>query len=279
MRRLVLVLAVVLATSGLAWADVIHLQGGGRIDGEVVEERADAVVIEVSAGRITLPRARIDRMVLGTSALARFRARAAALAPGDVRGWLALAAWARDNDLLTQSRGALEHVLAVDPSNAAAHSALGHVLVGGQWLTVDESHRARGLVEFEGGWVSPQERQALVAERAAEAALRREQIEADARIREAEARARAAEAEARRIEAEQPVEGGIPYPWVLGGGGFGPVVPVDLRPLEPLPPPPVVVVKVEPRRERERRDRSSPRPAASSSRGVGKGASRPSRSR
>jgi hypothetical protein len=279
MRRFVLVLTVVLAASAFASADVIHLKGGGRIEGEVVEESADAVVVDVSAGRITLPRSRIERMVLGTSALARFRARAAALAPGDLRGWLALAAWARDNDLVTQSRGAFEHVLALDPGNATAHSALGHVLVAGRWLTLEESHRARGLVEFEGRWVAPEERQALVVERAADAARRREEMEAGARIREAEARARAAEAEARRLEAEQqPVEGGIPYPYVFGGG-YGPVIPVDVRPVEPPPPPPVVVIKVEPRRDRERRDRPATRPAASSSRGIRKDGTRPARNR
>lgn len=270
MRRLLLVLTVVLATSGFARADVIHLKGGGRLECEVVEERANTVVVDVSAGRVTLPRSRIERMDMGASALARFRARAARLAGADLAGWLALAAWARENDLITQSRSALEHVLALDPANAAAHQALGHVALAGRWLTVEESNRARGLVEFEGQWVTPGERQALLAERADDAARRREEMEADARIREAEARARTAEAEARRLEAEQqPVEGGIPYPFVFGGG-FGPVVPVVVRPVEP-PSPPAVVIRVEPRREADRRVRQATRPAASSSRGIRRG--------
>lgn len=277
MRRVLFVLTVVLAAPFPASPDVIHLKGGGRFEGEVVDERAEAVVVEVSAGRITIPRSRIERMVLGTSALGRYRARAAQLAGGDVRGWLALAAWARDNDLLTQARAAYEHVLALDPGNAVAHAALGHVPVDGRWVTLEESYRARGLVEFEGSWVSPQERQAMLAERAAEAARRLEEMEAEARIREAEARARAAEAEARRLEAQQqPVEAGIPYPWLFGGG-YGPVVPVDVGPVAPLPPPTVVVVTPQESGDRHRdKDRRESRPARSSSRAVRKdGSPRP----
>jgi len=257
MRRvLILAMATALAP-GLALADVVFVKGGGRIEGEVVEQGPDRVVIEVSAGRVTLPRARIERMVLGSSSLAEFRARAARLAAGDVEGWLALAAWARDHELVTQSRGAYERVLSLDPANAAAHQALGHVFVAGRWLTLDESYRARGYVQFEGSWVRPEEQQAALSERAAYAAERRDRIEAEARIREAEARARTAEAEARRAEADQRQVDteGIPYPYVFGGG-FGPVVPVEVAP--PDPPPPVVVIQVQPQRDDHRRRRPAP---------------------
>lgn len=272
MKRLLAVLTAVLGASGLARADVVHLKGGGRIEGEIVEDRADAVVVEVSAGRITIPRSRVEGTAQGTSALAQFRARSARLAGGDIAGWLALGEWARDHDLLTQARAAFEHVLAIDPTNARAHQALGDVLVAGRWLTLEDSRRARGLVEFDGEWVTPAERQALVAERAAETAARREALEAEARIREAEARARAAEAEARRIEADQQQAAGdgFPYPYVFGGG-FGPVLPpVDAGTVGPPPPPPVVVVAIDPQHGHRHRDRAprdrDRRPDAKSSR-------------
>jgi hypothetical protein len=248
MRRvLVLGMAVALAP-GLALADVVFLHGGGRVEGEVVEQRPDRVVIDVPAGRISLPRTRIERMVVGSSSLAEYRARAARLAGRDIEGWLALAAWARDKELVTQSRGAYEHVLTLEPANATAHQALGHVFLAGRWITADEAYRAQGYVRFEGTWVRPEERQALIEERADDAAERRARIEADARLREAEARARTAEAEARRAEADASLaaeaadDGGIPYPFVFGGG-FGGVVPVEVEPVEPPPPPPVVIIR------------------------------------
>jgi hypothetical protein len=255
-RMLAKALVMTAAFPFLGAADTIYLKGGGRVEGQVVEQTADRVVIEVSAGQVTLPRTRIDRMTLGSTALAQFRARASRLASNDVAGWLALADWAADNDLATQARQAYAHVLEVEPMNGVAHQALGDVFTGGRWLSADESYRARGYMEFEGEWVRPEERQALLQERALRAAESRARAESDARVREAEARARAAEAEAHRmeVEAEQAAagDGGIPYPYVFGGGGI--VTPVTVDP-GPQPEPPTVVVVAPPRQPQ--RDRGS----------------------
>jgi hypothetical protein len=46
-----------------------------------------------------------------------------------------------------------------------AHRALGHERVGDQWMTRDEAMASRGYVNFEGRWVSPQERDLVLAAR------------------------------------------------------------------------------------------------------------------
>jgi len=216
------------ALSPVVTADEVFLVGGGRIVGDVVKRRADAIVVEVGPGRVTLPASRVARIASGTSALSVYRDRASRLNPRDVEGWLALGAWARDNDLLTLAREAFEHVLAVDAGNQTAHEALGHVRLSGQWMSEDDSYRARGLVNYEGSWMTPAEAHLIAGQRAAEAEARRADREAAAREREAEARVRIAEAEAARAAAEAEAAanngGGIPYPWVFGPsyGPYGP---------------------------------------------------------
>jgi hypothetical protein len=207
---------VVFVAGPAAWADEVFLRGGGSIHGEIVQRTAASVVMDVGPGRMTLPMSRVHRIVATTSDLSIYRERAARLASGDVAGWIGLARWADSHDLLTQAREAYEHIVAVDPDNAAANAALGHVRLAGRWVTAEESYRARGFVPFEGSWVTPEERGAVLAGRAAEAHARGQAAEAEARAREAEARARAAEADARRAEAE--TQNGIPYPYVFGGG-------------------------------------------------------------
>jgi hypothetical protein len=244
-------------TSGAASADEVFLVGGGRIVGEVVEQRAGAVVVEVGAGRVTLPAYRVSRIASGRSPLTVYRERAARLAPQDARGWLELGFWARDNDLLTLAREAFERVAAVDPTSEAAHRALGHVRLDGQWMSEDEGYRARGYVQFEGAWMTPQQAQLVTQQRAAEAAARSVEREAQVREREAEARARAAEAEAARAaaEAQAAAGSGIPYPWVFGpsyGPGYGPTY----GPFVPAGG--VVGPRVKP--HHPRRDRSAPSP-------------------
>jgi hypothetical protein len=241
----------------LADADSVFLKGGGEIKGEVVERRPDTIVMEVGPGRITLPMSRVLRVVSSTTDLGVYNARASALAPRDVAGWLDLARWAEGRQLGTQAHEAYAHVLAVDGLNAAAHTALGDVLVGTRWMSVAAANSARGLVEFEGAWMTPEERQDRIAERAAAEGERQAAREADARAREAEARVREAEARARAAEADarqsdQPVTNGLPYPYGYGGGPFipGPYNPFPPpRPAHhhrPPPEPAVVVVPVRP---------------------------------
>jgi len=226
--------AIGLVAAGLSAAtvspDEIFLRGGGRVSGVVVERTSQAIVVETGPGRVTLSMALVEKVVEGRSALEAHHERAAALEPGDVEGWAALARWAAVRDLLTQSREAWQRVLAADPSHPEANAALGRVEVDGTWMGEAEAYRARGYVSFEGRWVTPAEHEALVRERALEEQAARERREAELRVREAEARAR--EAEARALEAEaaaQPADEGIPLWWGWGWGGYlpptGPWVP------------------------------------------------------
>jgi len=218
--------AVVLAAAP-ALADEIHLKGGGRVSGRIVERTATRVAIETGPGRLTLPLSRVERIVEGRSSLEVFAERAADLAPGDVAGWAELAHWAEERDLLTQARLAWQRVLATDPGHPEANAGLGRVPVGGVWMSTEDAYRSRGYVSFEGRWLTPAEHEAAVREREADEAAARGQREADLRVQEAEARVR--EAEARALEAEAAADGttaGIPIGYGYGYGyGFGGVVP------------------------------------------------------
>lgn len=232
--------ALLFGLAAAAAADEIRLRGGGRVSGVIVERTADVVVIETGPGRVTLATSRIETIVESRSALQTYQERAASLSPGDASAWAGLARWAAERDLLTQAREAWQKVLTFDPSHREANAALGRVEVDGSWMTLEEGYRARGLVPFEGRWVSPAEHEALVRERLAEEASAREGREAELRVREAEARAREAESRAREAEAAaQPQsDGGIPLWWGWGGGwGGGIMLPIETPPPGPAHPP------------------------------------------
>jgi len=238
------VAAFVTLLPAVAAADEVLLKGGGRVVGLVVERTSRAIVLETAPGRVAVPLSRVLSVREGATELGTFHERAAALRADDAAGWTALARWAADHGLLTQSREAWSRLLALDPDHPEANHAAGRVLSGGRWLDEEEANRARGLVRFDGAWVTPGERQAALEERAAEAAESRAIREAEARAREAEARAREAEARAAAAERDaEPVEeplGGIPL-W----GPWGPVLVPPLVPFppDPLPPPPPPAVR------------------------------------
>jgi len=106
--------------------------------------------------------------------------------------------------------------------------------VDGQWMTGDEANAARGPVLFEGSWTTPDERQAVLAERAQAAERARQEAdlqaalrESEARVREAEAQARVAEAQARGAEADAAAAernaSAFPYPLLVGNPYVPPV--------------------------------------------------------
>lgn len=241
--RVVLTLVLAASAAG-ASADEVWLKGGGRLVGDVISKNAGTVVLEVGPGTVKLPLSRVERIVSTTVALTEYRERAATLAPRDVAGWTALAGWADQKDLPTQAREAWRRVLAADPGNAVAHTALGDILHQGRWLDFASVQRARGMVEHDGVWMTPAAREAQIQRDAAEAGVRQQAAIADiqrqeaaARVREAEARARTAEAEAARAEADADAaaysDGGIPLGY--GVGGYGVVVGPAIQPCCGLP--------------------------------------------
>jgi hypothetical protein len=202
-----------------AVADEIFLRGGGRVSGVIVQRTPESITVETAPGLVTLPMKRVEKVVEARSAVEEFQHRASRLAPGDVAGWAALARWAADHDLVTHSREAWHRVVSADPGNSEANAALGHVQLGGEWVSESEAYRARGYVEYEGRWVTPAEHEALLQQAAAEDAARLQNREAELRVREAEARAREAEARARKAESYGSAsDDGIPLWWGWGGG-------------------------------------------------------------
>jgi hypothetical protein len=204
-------------------ADEVHLTSGGVVRGVIVEQSDETVVLETGPGRVTLHRSRIARVIEGSSPLESFHERAARVPPGDVEALARLARWAEEQALATQARETWRRVLRLDPDHPDANAALGRVPLDGVWMDEAEAYRARGYVRYRGRWVTPSEREVLVRQEEGEALSASVQREAELRVREAEARAREAEARAREAEARaDQTEGsgeGIPYWWVLAGGG------------------------------------------------------------
>lgn len=215
-----------------AAADDIHLKSGGQLSGRIVSRTEASITVDVGAGRITVPTSSVVSIKEGKSPFEEYEARAAALGPGDVAGWLELAAWASAHGLGTQAREANERVVAASPNDPNANAALGRVEMNGRWVSEEESYRARGYVQYGGDWVTPAERDAMQRELEAESQRERERQASEARVRDAEERA--AEAEQRAKQAEQQQDEGLPvwYGWGAGPVAWptGPIV-VPARPV------------------------------------------------
>jgi tetratricopeptide (TPR) repeat protein len=208
-QRILYMLGLTLVGTG-AFADDVYLRNGGHMIAERVRPEQGSLVVDLDGGgRVTVPFTLVERIEHTPTDRAIFHARAAALAPEDGAGWLALGVWARAKGLDAPAREAFERVLLSDPENAAANEGLGRVRLDGRWMSGDEAQEARGFVRYEGRWMRPEERDARERDRADAEDRAQRRREADARVREAEARAdeaaarvREARATAQRREAE-----------------------------------------------------------------------------
>jgi len=216
MRSLLPILLLFLSPGALL-ADQVFLRGGGSVSGEIVARDETEVKVDVGAGRITVKMSSVERIDEGPSALSEYRRQAAALAPGDVEAWRELGRWATRQGLVVQAQEAYGRVLAAVPGDPEANQAFGRVLHDGRWVSEEEAWAAQGFVEFEGEWMTPQDRQFIVEDRHAQEEFERQELDALIRADEEAWAAQQAAEEAEReqfwIDREIPSGGVVYWDW------------------------------------------------------------------
>lgn len=215
------ILAIALVSAPLL-GDEVYLKGGGQISGVIVEQTAENVTVDIGGGNLTVRMSTVVRLEKSTSPLQEYRARAAEIAPGDAEAWRELAHWAEGHLLATQARDAWTAVTEIAPDDPEANRALGRVELNGAWVSEEESYLARGFIDFEGEWMRPEERQAILADRQAEEAAERQALNAAIQAQQQAA----AEQEAREQAEHDAYWNSLPQygdPVYWGAYGTGPV--------------------------------------------------------
>lgn len=150
-----------------ARADLVTLADGGFVRGEVTEpafgiapDGPTVRVVTPEGIAVTLDADEVTGIVRRDPLLEELARRAAAAGTDAGSQW-ELAEFARVNRLDEGRERHLRAVLAADPGHRDARIALGYVLEGGVWMTRAEAMTARGLVEHDGRYVTPQEKELL----------------------------------------------------------------------------------------------------------------------
>ncbi|NUN49155.1 MAG: hypothetical protein HUU15_10045 [Candidatus Brocadiae bacterium] len=159
LRALGLVFALSLAVS----ADILHLRNGTTMEGRLLSEEGEDLPFKMAAGgQITVKRADIAWVELTDTVAAKTelaRRRGAATAAGLVEA----AEWALWHGMKDDAEAIWKAVLGKDPENEKAHLALGHRNWLGKWITQDEYMEKTGHVKVGGRWVTEEEKKKLDA--------------------------------------------------------------------------------------------------------------------
>jgi hypothetical protein len=145
-------------------ADEVHLRNGQVLEGRVVSQTDERLVLRRVYGEITFSSSQVVKVVSSPSVFDEYDQRRRALKNGDIAQRLELAAWCKKEKLRREMRILAEEVVALDSGNLQARRLLGHRLVRGQWLPEASAMKKLGFVRRKGRWMSPQE---VKAERAA----------------------------------------------------------------------------------------------------------------
>jgi hypothetical protein len=172
--RYSLLLAACLSSAcGLARGDVIELANGGQVKGRINPDAApdnNTVVVDLKGGgRLTIPRLQVARVDTTSESEAEY-AKLARTSPDTIEAHWKLSEWCREHRLRDESQQHLARILQLDPNHAEARGLLGFHKSGGQWMTRDEVMAARGMVKYDGRYVTRQHVELLEREKKTESA-------------------------------------------------------------------------------------------------------------
>ncbi|MCZ6596829.1 MAG: hypothetical protein O7B99_04250 [Planctomycetota bacterium] len=164
---------VVLFLLGIAapvLADVLVLDDGRRIEGTILAETATRIEIKTSFGTYEFPRKDVVEIIRGKTRDQEYEELLAACKSGE--DFYQLGLWCEENKLRKRAQKIYARAIDIDPEHQGARLKLGFVLYKGEWMTPaerDERHaadlaaemEAKGLVEHEGRWVTPEDKAKL----------------------------------------------------------------------------------------------------------------------
>jgi hypothetical protein len=180
--KLAIIMLAAIGSALPAFGDVVHLKSGGTLEGQVVETD-DAVVVKLPVGEVRLSKDAVARIEKKETALEEYQKRAAALKDDDAEGHYRLGLWAQSVGLKAQAKEQFQKTIALKPDHAEAHKALGHRLANGQWVTEDQEMQARGLLKYDGQWMTPEAAARLQALRAELEVAREKRLAAEAELK------------------------------------------------------------------------------------------------
>lgn len=115
-------------------ADVLHMSTGETMEAEILEDRGSTYRLRTLFGIVDVEKDRVSRIEKKRSPWQRYRAKRRKCSH-NAAGHLRLARWCKRQGLGAERLDELEKVIALEPDNAAARTALGYIRSqSGKWI-------------------------------------------------------------------------------------------------------------------------------------------------
>lgn len=156
MRFLLLAAALLLVLPSTALADILELKDGRLIEGMVVEDGKELVVLS-RFGPSSFKANEVAKRIRAKPVDQQIREHLAKLSKDDTKNHALLAQWLKKIGREGEAISLAEAVLKQDPESQVAHTVLDHVRFKGRWMTEDAKQKAKGLERHGDKWYTPAE--------------------------------------------------------------------------------------------------------------------------
>lgn len=206
MKISIATLGIALVCASAALSDVVHLKDGRTVEGTIIEQTDEKVIVQTKNGTASFARADVTKIETKETPDQEFKRRKTE-AGKDAQKLFDLYLWCKQKDQDKNATTILREIIKVDPDHENARKLLGYVKHDGKWVTekelekikVEEDRKEKekaGLVEYKGQWVTKEEKEKLEHEAAGEVLVDGEWVkkdDVDRKQREAKLRAEAEE--------------------------------------------------------------------------------------
>ncbi len=141
-----------------AQADIFHLTDGGRLTGQLSErgDKGEYIIKTQLGGNVTLAKDQVQTHVRESEHQREYEARGRSL-PDTVAAHRSMVAWCKEHKLSSQAEHHLERIIALDPNDEQARTALGYQKHQGKWFLRNDIMAARGMRFYDGAYRTAQD--------------------------------------------------------------------------------------------------------------------------
>lgn len=162
--RLLMAAVLIFAAADVVLADVVVLKDGRKLEGKIVKETESTLTLRMKYGEVEYRLSQVASVERCPTAQEEYEKKA-----GEVEktagAHYRLGRWCARKGLHEEARKHYKRALEIDGSYTPAGRALRYEKVDGKWLPRAEAREARGLVKFEGKWITRQKRDKILLER------------------------------------------------------------------------------------------------------------------
>lgn len=155
-RSSILAVALLIALPATAAADVLELKDGRLVEGMVIEDGSDLIVLS-RFGPTSFKTADIVKRTKAKPVDEQIREHLAKLPEDDTKNRALLAQWLKKLGRDADATNLAQSVLQRDPESDVANNVLGNERYKGRWMTPEDAMKAQGLERHGDRWFTPDE--------------------------------------------------------------------------------------------------------------------------